>query len=475
MGDLTEYRRKRDPARTPEPVPGPGPLPRGQDDTFVIQEHHARRLHWDVRLERAGVLVSWAVPKGLPTEPGVSRLAVHTEDHPLSYATFAGEIPRGEYGAGTMTIWDAGHYETIQWTRARVEVVLHGRRANGRYLFSRKGENWMVHRLDAPENPDWLPLPEAVPPMLATPGTLPPAEQDELWSYEFKWDGVRAIARVDGGRLTLHSRAGGEITATYPEIRGLGDQLGSTQTLLDGEIVAFRDGKPSFTALQRRMHVSDAATVRRLTESQPVHYLIFDLLHLDGQSTVDLRYAERRRLLDELALSGPRWLTPPAYPGAGAAVLRAAQDAGLEGVLAKRRDSRYHPGHRGPDWIKITDLRTQEVVIGGWRTGHGRREGLLGSLMLGIPAEGGLRYVGQVGTGFTQEMLRLLTRRLTALARKSSPFLDPIPADRGRTTHWVTPSLVGEVAFREWTPEGKLRTPSWRGLRPDRRPEEITA
>ncbi|MCK2238585.1 MULTISPECIES: non-homologous end-joining DNA ligase [unclassified Crossiella] len=469
MGDLTDYRRTRDATRTPEPVPS------GHDDTFVIQEHHAGRPHWDIRLERGGVLVSWAVPKGLPAEPGVPRLAIRTEDHPLAYATFAGQIPRGEHGAGRMTIWDTGHYETRHWTGSRVEIVLHGDRANGRFLFTRKGENWLLHRLDRPADPSWTPLPEAIAPMLATPGTLPPTEEDEQWSYEFNWDGVRALARVEGGRLTLFSRNGDEITAGYPEIHGLAEQLGSTQALLDGELIAFQDGKPSFAALQRRMHLREAAAIRRHTQSQPVHYLVFDLLHLDGQSTMDLRHAERRRLLDELALSGPRWLTPPAYPGAGAAVLRAAQDAGLEGVVAKRLSARYHPGRRSPSWVKVTDLRTQEVVIGGWRTGHGRREGLVGSLMLGVPAGGGLRYIGQVGTGFTQDMLQLLTRQLTALARKTSPFTGAVPADRARATHWVTPSVVGEVTFREWSRDGRLRTPSWRGLRPDRDPADITA
>ncbi|WP_249044634.1 non-homologous end-joining DNA ligase [Crossiella equi] len=474
MADLTEYRRKRAADRTPEPYPGRPPVPGGGGDRFVVQEHHARRLHWDVRLEREGVLVSWAVPKGLPTEPGTTRLAIRTEDHPLEYADFSGEIPRGEYGAGHMGIWDRGRYETRHWTRARVEVVLHGQRATGHYVFARRGDDWVVRRLDSPD-PHWLPLPDAPTPMLATAGPLPPGDQDEQWSYEFKWDGVRALARVDGGRVSLSARFGADLTTTYPELKGLGEVLGSTQVLLDGEIVAFDGGRPSFAALQRRMHVTNPSAVRRLAAELPVHYLIFDLLHLDGHSCLDLRLAERRRLLEELALTGPRWLTPPAYPGVGAAVLRAARDAGLEGVVAKRLDGRYHPGRRSPDWVKVTGVRTQEVVIGGWRGGQGRREGLVGSLVLGVPEGRRLRYVGHVGTGFTQDMLRLLTRRLKALRRTTSPFTTDIPPDASRSTHWVRPALVGEVAFREWTRDGRLRTPSWRGLRPDRSPEEITA
>src|SRR5829696_4114371 len=212
---LDEYRRKRDASRTPEPVPAEDVLPRGNDDTFVIQEHHARRLHWDVRLERGGVLVSWAVPKGLPAEPGSIRLAVHTEDHPMEYATFEGEIPKGEYGAGKMYIWDRGRYETIKWSDREVAVVLHGQRVSGRYVFFRGGgqgeRDWMVRRSDPPGDPDWQPLPEALTPMLASQGSLPRPEDDANWAYEFKWDGVRALARVDGGRIELAARSGHDI------------------------------------------------------------------------------------------------------------------------------------------------------------------------------------------------------------------------------------------------------------------------
>src|SRR5439155_13277395 len=220
-------------------------------------EHHARRLHWDVRLERGGVLVSWAVPKGPPPTPGDIRLAVHTEDHPMEYATFEGEIPKGEYGGGKMFIWDRGRYETLKWSEREIQVVFEGGRVRGRYTFFRSGRedrDWMVRRSDPPQEPDWAPLPDELEPMLATPGALPPSGQDENWAYEFKWDGVRALARVEGGRLRLHARKGNEITARYPELRLLGEELGSTQVWLDGEIVALVDGRPTFYALQHRIH-----------------------------------------------------------------------------------------------------------------------------------------------------------------------------------------------------------------------------
>jgi bifunctional non-homologous end joining protein LigD len=479
MAGLQEYRKKRDPKRTPEPVPADDALPRGNNDTFVIQEHHARRLHWDVRLERDGVLVSWAVPKGLPTEPGTIRLAVHTEDHPMEYATFEGEIPKGEYGAGKMIIWDRGRYETVKWSRREVSVVLHGQRVSGKYVFFRRDgsdgndKDWMVRRSDPAADPSWEPLPEALVPMLAVQGTLPPTEDDDRWAYEFKWDGVRALARVEGGRVQLTSRNGNDVTVTYPELRALGEELGSTQVLLDGEIVALAEGRPSFGALQRRMHVGNDTQARRLAAELPVTYLVFDVLHLDGRSCLPLSYAERRELLDALALAGPSWQTSPSFVGAGAAVLEAAADQGIEGVIAKRLVSRYHPGRRSPDWIKITDLRAQEVVIGGWRPGEGRRAGTIGSLVLGLPDEGGLRYVGLVGTGFTEQMLTELAGRLKRLERKTSPFVTEVPRDRARGARWVRPELVGEVVFREWTADGRMRAPSWRGLRPDRSPEDL--
>lgn len=471
MGDLGEYRRKRDPGRTPEPVPAEGTLPVGNDDTFVIQEHHARRLHWDVRLERGGVLVSWAVPKGLPLVPNDIRLAVHTEDHPMEYATFHGEIPKGEYGGGTMTIWDHGHYETLKWSEREVQVVLAGNRVRGRYTFFRSGTNnrdWMVRRSDAPQRPDWTPLPDQVEPMLAVPGDLPPSDQDDSWAYEFKWDGVRALARVEGGRLRLHARKGTDITWRYPELRALGGALGSTEIWLDGEIVAFDEGRPSFALLQRRLNTDSERLVRKLAVEAPVTYLVFDVLHLDGRSCLDLPYTERRALLDALGLRGPHWLVPPTYPGEGAAVMAAAAEQRLEGVIAKRLGSRYLPGRRSTDWVKITTFRTMEVVVGGWRPGDGRRSDTLGSLMVGVPTGEGLRYVGQVGTGFTDETLRSLITTLRPMTRPTSPFANEVPRERARGATWVEPTLVGEVMFRNWTPDHRLRAPSWRGLRPDK-------
>ncbi len=313
MTPLDRYRAKRDPKRTPEPVPFADPSPDAypSGSTFVIQEHHARSLHWDFRLERDGVLVSWAVPKGLPMDRGVNHLAVHVEDHPIEYGSFAGRIPDHEYGGGTVTIWDSGTYECTGWSDDEVKVRLSGTRLEGRYgLFKTDGDNWMIHRID-PAPPGWERLPDLVRPMLATTAAGLP-DDDGDWAYEFKWDGVRAVVYVEGGRLRALSRTDREVTASYPELRGLGEALGSLQAVLDGEIVALdKQGWPSFEALQPRMNTAEPSRVRRLAETVPVTYMIFDLMHLDGHSALTVPYQQRRRLLESLELSGQHWATPP--------------------------------------------------------------------------------------------------------------------------------------------------------------------
>jgi bifunctional non-homologous end joining protein LigD len=480
---LSTYRKKRSAARTPEPVPEEAPLPRGGDDTFVIQEHHARRLHWDFRLERDGVLVSWALPKGLPDDPKKNHLAVQTEDHPLSYAAFAGEIPKGEYGGGVVTIWDRGTYECEKWTDREVKVVLHGTRARGRYvLIHTDGKNWLIHRMaDSAEKAepavDSSPgpgtgRPGLIKPMLATLGELPPPEEDDRFGYEMKWDGVRAVVYVEGGRVRVMTRNDRDVTATFPELRAIGDVMAEADLVLDGEIVASERKGASFEALQPRIHVQDPAP--ELIKQVPVSYYIFDLLYLDGNTTFPLPYTQRRELLESLALRGPHWDTPPYRRGGGAQALEESQRQGLEGIVAKRLDSPYEPGRRSGAWIKVKNVRTQEVVIGGWTPGKGRREGTIGALLVGIPGPGGLEYAGQVGTGFNRETLDDLMRRLRPLERKTPPFAGTLPARDAKDARWVTPKLVGEVRFGEWTRDGRLRQPTWRGLRLDKSPADVT-
>jgi DNA ligase D len=475
MDRLSQYRGKRDAARTPEPVP-PASTPDADPESspsaariFVVQEHHARRLHWDFRLERDGVLVSWALPKGVPDDPATNHLAVHTEDHPLEYAGFQGQIPRGEYGGGAVTIWDHGTYELVKWDDREVKVILHGERLSGGYVLFRTGrsgdKDWLIHR-------ERLALPAALRPMLASSGRFPSWEAS-AWAVEVKWDGVRALAFIEAGRLVLRSRTGKDITATYPELAGIPGAIGHRQVLLDGEIVVLNAaGQPDFEALQSRIHVTSVEQARRLAERAPVSYLPFDLLQIDGRPLADLPYSARRQLLTPLS---PGVSVPPTFPGTEFdAVLAASLARGLEGVVAKRLDSRYEPGVRSDNWVKVKNLRRQEVVVAGWKPGKGNREGHVGSLLMGVYHDDALVYCGHVGTGFTVETLNMLDRRLAPLRREDSPFGEPLPEQDARSAVWVEPRLVAEVVFERWTRSGRMRAPAYKGLRDDKDPKDVT-
>ena len=308
--------------------------------------------------------------------------------------------------------------------------------------------------------------------MLATAGELPSAPDEQAWAFEMKWDGVRAVVYVDGDVRVL-TRNDREVGATYPELRGLSDALAGRPLVLDGEIVALDEaGRPSFGQLQARMHVQHPSSA--LLAQVPVNLLVFDVLHAGGESQLSRTYDQRRAVLEDLGLDGPHWATPPAFEGDGAAAMAASRSQGLEGVIAKRRVSTYLPGRRSRDWIKVKHIRMQEVVVGGWSPGEGLRAGGLGSLLLGVlDDEGRLVYAGHVGTGFSDRVLADLMARLTGLEQPTPPFADEVPRAHARGARWVSPTLVGEVAFSEWTRDGRMRHPTWRGLREDKSPDEV--
>ncbi|TML64192.1 MAG: DNA ligase [Actinobacteria bacterium] len=313
-------------------------------------------------------------------------------------------------------------------------------------------------------------MPRHLSPMKARTGTLP--TDDERWGFEVKWDGVRAIAYVDDGGATFESRNLLDLTPRYPELAGLAAALAGRRAVLDGEIVAFDDeGRPSFQQLQSRLNVGSPVAVRELAQRVPVCYVVFDVVWLDGDDLTKLTYEERRRRLEELALNGPAWQTPAYHPGDGEALLEATRERGLEGVMAKRLDSTYTPGRRSPAWVKVKNVRGQELVVGGWCPGEGRRENRIGSLMLGHYDGDRLRYAGNVGTGFTEKELDRLATVLEPLRRSTSPF-DPPPGIRKRCV-FVEPEVVVEVAFNEWTRDGTLRQPSYKGQRIDKNPLEV--
>ena len=457
---LAKYRGMRDASKTPEPVPKAKPAT-GQDNTFVIQEHHARRLHYDFRLERDGVLVSWAVPKNLPETTSANHLAVHTEDHPLEYATFEGSIPKGEYGAGKVIIWDSGTYDTEKFNdsteKGEVIVTLHGSRISGRYaLIQTNGDQWLAHRMKDQNVFDF----NEIAPMLATHGSVAALKAGQ-WAFEGKWDGYRLLAEADHGELRLRSRSGRDLTDEYPQLHSLAGDLADHHAVLDGEAVALdKSGVPSFNEMQNRSRASR------------VEYWAFDLLYLDGRSLLRAKYQDRRKLLETLA-SGANLTVPELLPGDGAQALEQSRKHGWEGVVAKRRDSSYQPGRRSASWIKDKHWNTQEVVIGGWRPREGGRTSGIGSLLMGIPGAGGLHFAGRVGTGFSERDLANLKETLEPLRARESPFGATLPARDARGVTFVRPVLVGEVRYSEWTPDNRLRQSSWRGLRPDKKPSEV--
>jgi bifunctional non-homologous end joining protein LigD len=544
---LREYRRKRDFKQTPEPPGKVGAKRRGGERTFVIQKHAASRLHYDFRLELDGVLKSWAVPKGPSLDPADKRLAMHVEDHPLEYGSFEGIIPKGEYGGGTVLLWDRGTWEPVgdphkAYHAGNLKFTLNGEKLRGgwalvkigrgrrgrdderswllikeRDRFARPGQSrsivethpnsvstgqtleeiakagdrvWHSNRESGsrpaavarkplvPARSASTPrkraatggsaaqvpgarraaLPKFVQPQLATLVSQAPA--GEAWLHEMKYDGYRILARLHHGRVRLLSRNGRDWTNNFPTVAEAAKHLPAKQAMLDGEVaVLLPDGTSSFQALQN--FLSGAG------EGQ-LAYMVFDLLHLDGWDLTGARLEDRKDALRQLLESAGAKAEPVRYSdhviGGGPDFFTEACRLGLEGTISKRRDSLYR-GTRGSDWLKIKCLKQQEVVIGGYTEPEGSRIGI-GALLTGVYENGQLVYTGKVGTGFNDRTLRDLKKRLTPLEQTTCPFATR-PIGVGRP-HWVKPELVAEVTFSEWTADGRMRHPSFQGLREDK-------
>jgi len=470
---LEQYLTMRDLEATPEPAGG-APTPEG--NSFVIQKHNATRLHYDFRLERDGVLVSWAVPKGLPLEPGEKRLAVHTEDHPIEYGSFEGWIPKGHYGAGEVKLFDRGTYETLEWSEGKVGVRLHGERHRGEYhLVKTRSNDWIVFlsKRSVEEQP---PAPPAYAPMLAEAGGK--AFDDPGWRFEPKLDGIRTLAYVGTDETRLLSRTGRDQTGIYPELGRLSEQVNALSAVIDGEIVALdEEGRPSFERLQQRMNLHAAREVEQMRRSVPVILYAFDLLWMDGEPWIGRPLEERRDRLEAIVTEGRRIQLTSYVDERGTAFHETAKRLGLEGVIAKRLGSAYQPGRRSRDWRKIKILNRQDVVLLGWTPGTGGRANAFGALLVGANVGGrgrakpALRWIGQVGTGFTERMLADLLARLREIEAKDPPIDDPA-LRRVKGARWVRPELVAEVEYLQQTAGGKLRAPSFKGLRPDKTPED---
>jgi bifunctional non-homologous end joining protein LigD len=464
--ELGEYGRKRDPKQTPEPFGSR--RRRTKEPIFVVQRHDARRLHYDFRLERGGALASWAVPKGVPLEPGQRALAVHVEDHPLDYATFAGEIPKGNYGAGTVEIWDSGTYELVEEKRdGGLTVRLKGKRLEGTWTLvpaklDGNEKNWLLIR-KRDEAAGGGPLRNDYRPMLAALADDLPSGGD--WVYEVKWDGYRALGYVRGGEARLVSRNGNDLTQRFPDVaKALARAARSPECVVDGEVCALDErGRPSFSAMQQ----GKAGT--------PIVYEVFDALEVDGVPILDLGLVERRGRLEALLDERQKTVRISSFFDDGKALYDAAVEQELEGVMAKRRESRYLEGKRSRDWLKIKTHGRQEFVIVGWTKGQGRRAGRFGSLVLAAYRGDELHWVGNCGTGFSERAIDELLVRLEPLRRDSSPLaaVPKMPKIRKGDVVWVEPELVCEVRFAEWTHDEHLRAPSFVGLREDKPAREV--
>ena len=460
---LDDYRRKRDPKKTPEPFRDGGE--RSARPVFVVQRHDARRLHYDLRLERDGALASWAVPKGVPLEPGARALAVHVEDHPLEYASFHGEIPQGQYGAGTVEIWDSGTYDLVEEKPGgQLTFELSGSRLRGRWSLvpahlDGKEQNWLL--IKGSDGEERAAPARSYRPMLATAADAIP--HGELWSYEVKFDGYRALAHVRGGDCTLVSRNDNDLTGRFPEVaKAIAKAVKSPNAVVDGEVTRIdASGRASFSELQR----GTGALV----------FYAFDLLELDGEPQTELPLHERKDGLRELLDARVENVVYSESFEDGDALFEVARDRGLEGVVAKRVDSIYKQGRRTRDWLKVKTEHNEEFIVAGYTRGGGRRAGTFGSLVLAVNEGGALRYVGNVGTGFDDAEIRKLLVLLEPLRRDTTPFpVEPkLPRVRKGDVHWVEPQVLVQVRFGEWTHDGHLRHPAYLGIRDDKSADEV--
>jgi bifunctional non-homologous end joining protein LigD len=515
MAKLEEYRKKRRFDRTPEPA-GKESEP-GGEGVFVVQKHSARRLHYDFRLAINGTLKSWAVPKGPSLNSADKRFAVETEDHPLEYGGFEGKIPEGSYGAGTVMVWDRGTFApegnldaAQQLKKGEIKFSLNGEKLRGSFVLvklkrSEKGNEWlMIKHKDACEDPTWnvdehdgsvltgrvldeikeeLPpkrgpsplrpdelqdarqasMPSRLEPMLATLGDHP--FSDPNWLFEIKWDGVRALAWMDDGGLTLRARSGADITGRYPELASLPTALSARQAVLDGEIAALdAHGRSDFGRLQERMHVR--APSENLVSRVPVVFLAFDLLYCDGYDLRRSPLIGRKQLLQRLLHTSEKFRFSDHQLQHGKELFELARDTGLEGIVAKRLDSPY-VSERSGNWVKLKVTKTLDAVVGGW-TAPRTTAIPLGALLLGLYRGKKLRFIGHVGTGFDGKKLEELSGKLKKLASSSCPF-DAVP-ETNENPSWVSPELVARVKFSGWTQENALRHPVFIALREDARP-----
>jgi DNA ligase D-like protein (predicted ligase)/DNA ligase D-like protein (predicted polymerase)/DNA ligase D-like protein (predicted 3'-phosphoesterase) len=455
---LESYSEKRSFDKTPEPSPA-GVI--GEGSAFVVHRHHASRLHYDLRLEQDGVLKSWAVPKGLPPRPGIMRLAVNVEDHPLEYVNFEGAIPKGEYGGGMMWKFAQGRYQITKQKKDGFYFRLQSPQLNAEYRTHRTKENqWLLERVDKPQI-DWLHDP--IEPMLARSVDKPPHSEDYL--YEVKWDGIRAMIVLDEGEIRIRGRNGMDFTKQFPELLIPDESFRATSALFDGEIVCLEaDGKPNFKDVIHRMNQKTEGGIERAKAKHPAMCYVFDCLYLDGRPIVNEPLTRRREWLEDAIKKDSAYRASGVIED-GAAFFEAVKQMGLEGIMAKQRHGPYLPGKRSDSWLKIKTRRTVECVIIGYTKGKGDRETNFGALHLAQVNGDELKYVGKVGSGFDDDSLKAVAAEVQKLPTVKRPVKER-PLDDSRSV-WVEPKLMCEVEFASLTKDGMLREPVFVRLRPD--------
>jgi bifunctional non-homologous end joining protein LigD len=496
---LEEYRRKRVFSKTPEPPDKPS---REEGNRFFIQRHSARRLHYDLRLEMDGVLKSWALPHGPTLDPAIKRLAVHVEDHPFDYGSFEGTIPSGNYGAGSVTLWDRGTYEWLgpktpaqMWESGDLKLRFHGHKIVGEFALVRtnraKGKDWLlIKKKDFAVREGWDPeadtrsvlqgpgeisstegavkaeMPTSLEPMLATLGNAVPSGSD--WLYEVKWDGYRALCFIEGGKVRMVSRRGTKLDKQFaPVAQALAQSVKADNTIIDGEVVALDEsGNPSFQHLQNLTGFGTKPALKGMALPN-LNFFAFDLLYLNGYDLRKAALIDRRQLLMSILLPSEIVRYSEHFIGKGDELLQAVRAKGLEGIIAKQAQSRYESKRSG-SWIKIKVTTQQDFIVCGYILGE--REPF-GSLVLGYNKNKKLAYAGNVGSGFTQQSLKGVFEKIKPLITKK-PVLSDVPKEIGEVT-WVKPELICAVKFTSWTKDDRLRAPVFLGMRTEVEPEEV--
>jgi DNA ligase D-like protein (predicted ligase)/DNA ligase D-like protein (predicted polymerase)/DNA ligase D-like protein (predicted 3'-phosphoesterase) len=452
---LKEYEAKRDFSKTIEPEAHNAPPTSGQD--YVIQLHNASNLHYDLRLEHNGTLQSWAIPKGLPYKTGIKRLAIRTEDHPLKYLTFEGSIPKGQYGGGEMWILDSGIYKTIKRTEKKIHFRLKGGQMDGEFIiYNSKKDQWLLERKVG----DKIDINDFLSPMLATTGSKIPSPSD--YDYEVKWDGIRAIFKLEAGEMTIYSRNGNDITDKFPEITSKAASIEAELAIMDGEIVYLdAEGRPDFSKVVGRIHLTGEKAIKNASLEKAATAMLFDLLYFDGLDCRKKNIERRRAWLETILTVHSRIRFSESFSD-GQALFDGVTTHGIEGIMCKKKGSTYQSGTRSSSWLKVKVRKEDSAIVIGWSEGQGDRAGLIGAFHLAKKEKDSWKYVGKVGTGFDMDLLRNLSSMIQPLEETEKPV--DVVIEEPQRTHWVIPKYRIDLEYASMSSNDTYREPVFKGI-----------